>query len=237
MAKEYDIFQMYVNEMSEIKACDAEENAVLAQKAAEGDDAAKSRLIEGNLKYVLELSRDFVGSGVPASDLVQEANMALLMAVEEYDPAETGDADAVQNSVEISADAVQNSVEISADAARDSAEMPTDTARDSAEMLVDTARDSVEMPADTAGRFEKFLAERVKTALTAVVDEHKAQKKIGKKVLDRVNLLQDVSKQMAEELGREATVPELAQRLKMTEEEVKDTMKVALDALKALGED
>ena len=107
----------------------------------------------------------------------------------------------------------------------------------SAEMLVDTARDSVEMPADTAGRFEKFLAERVKTALTAVVDEHKAQKKIGKKVLDRVNLLQDVSKQMAEELGREATVPELAQRLKMTEEEVKDTMKVALDALKALGED
>ena len=211
MAKEYDIFQMYVNEMSAIKACDAEENAVLAQKAAEGDDAAKSRLIEGNLKYVLELSRDFVGSGVPASDLVQEANMALLLAVEEYDPAESGEADA----------------------ARNSAEIPTDAARDSAEIPTDSA----EIPADTAGQFEKFLADRVKAALTAAVEEHKAQKKIGKKVLDRVNLLQDVSKQMAEELGREATVPELAQRLKMTEEEVKDTMKVALDALKALGED
>ncbi len=213
--KDYDIFQMYVNEMSEIRACDAEENAVLARKAAEGDDAAKSRLIEGNLKYVLELSRDFVGSGVPASDLVQEANMALLMAVDEYDPAESGDEDA----------------------ARDSAKILADAARDSAEILVDTALDSVEMPADTAGQFEKFLAERVKTALTAAIDEHKAQKKIGKKVLDRVNLLQDVSRQMAEELGREATVPELAQRLKMTEEEVKDIMKVALDALKALGED
>ncbi len=204
MAKEYDIFQMYVNEMSAIKACDAEENAVLARKAAEGDDAAKSRLIEGNLKYVLELSRDFVGSGIPASDLVQEANMVLLMAVEEYDPAESGE---------------------------------VDTARDSAEIPADAVRGSAEMPADTSGQFEKFLAERVKAALTAVVDEHKAQKKIGKKVLDRVNLLQDVSKQMAEELGREATVPELAQRLKMTEEEVKDIMKVALDALKALGED
>ena len=215
MAKEYDIFQMYVNEMSAIKACDAEENAVLARKAAEGDDAAKSRLIEGNLKYVLELSRDFVGSGVPASDLVQEANMALLMAVEEYDPAEIG----------------------AADAARNSAEIPADAPRDSAEMPADTAQDSAEMPADTSGQFEKFLAEKVKAALTAVIDEHKAQKKIGKKVLNRVNLLQDVSKQMAEELGREATVPELAQRLKMTEEEVKDTMKVALDALKALGED
>lgn len=182
MAKEYDIFQMYVNEMSAIKACDQEENAVLARKAAAGDDAAKSRLIEGNLKYVLELSRDFVGNGVSASDLVQEANMALLMAAEEYDPADSEAASA-------------------------------------------------------AGHFEKYLAERVKAALTAAVDEHKAQKKIGKKVLDRVNLLQDVSKEMAEELGREATVPELAQRLKMTEEEVKDTMKVALDALKALGEE
>lgn len=211
MAKEYDIFQMYVNEMSAIKACDAEENAVLAQKAAEGDDAAKSRLIEGNLKYVLELSRDYLGSGVPASDLVQEANMALLLAVEEYDPAESRETDTARNFAEIPTDAV-----------RDSAEIPTDSA---------------EIPADIAGQFEKFLADRVKAALTAAVDEHKTQKKIGKKVLDRVNLLQDVSKQMAEELGREATVPELAQRLKMTEEEVKDIMKVALDALKALGED
>ena len=193
MAKEYDIFQMYVNEMAAIEACGAAENAELAFRAAAGDDAAKSRLIEGNLKYVLELSRDFSGSGVPASDLVQEANMALLMAVEEYDPAESASAAAAQ--------------------------------------------DPAESAADAAGQFEKFLAERVKAALKAVVDEHKAQKKIGKKVLDRVNLLQDVSKEMAEELGREATVPELAQRLKMTEEEVKDTMKVALDALKALGED
>ena len=205
MAKEYDIFQMYVNEMAAIEACGAAENAELAFRAAAGDDAAKSRLIEGNLKYVLELSRDFSGSGVPASDLVQEANMALLMAVEEYDPAESASAAAAQGPAEsVSAAAAQG---------------PAGSA------------------ADAAGQFEKFLAERVKAALEAAVDEHKAQKKIGKKVLDRVNLLQDVSKEMAEELGREATVPELAQRLKMTEDEVKDIMKVALDALKALGEE
>ena len=205
MAKEYDIFQMYVNEMAAIEACGAAENAELAFRAAAGDDAAKSRLIEGNLKYVLELSRDFSGSGVPASDLVQEANMALLMAVEEYDPAESASAAAAQDPAgSVSAAAAQG---------------PAGGA------------------ADAAGQFEKFLAERVKAALEAAVDEHKAQKKIGKKVLDRVNLLQDVSKEMAEELGREATVPELAQRLKMTEDEVKDIMKVALDALKALGEE
>ena len=196
MAKEYDIFQMYVNEISAIRTCDAAENAALSLKAAAGDDAAKSRLIEGNLKYVLELSRDLIGKGVPAGDLVQEANMALLMAVEEYDPAEYGE----------KADAEENIA-------------------------------SGDTASDRSGRFESFLEKRVKAALQAAVDEHKAQRKIGKKVLDRVNLLQDVSKEMAEELGREATVPELAQRLKMTEEEVKDIMKVALDALKALGED
>ncbi len=184
MAKEYDIFQMYLEELDAVEACGEAENAALAQAAAAGNEAARSRLIEGNLKYVLELSRGFAGKGVPASDLVQEANMALLVASAEYVP-------------------------------------DTETER--------------ETPA--GGSFEHFLEERVTAALTAAVDAHKAQSKISRKVLGRVNLLQDVSKQMAEELGREATVPELAQRLKMTEDEVKDIMKVALDALKAMGED
>ena len=231
MAKEYDVFQMYVNEMSAIKACDVEENAALARKAAAGDDAAKSRLIEGNLKYVLELSRDFVGSGVPASDLVQEANMALLMAAEEYDPADIA---AAAEQDEENMVAAGQDAENTAAAAQG---FVAATAQGFVAATAGTAQGSAENTAGAAGHFEKYLAERVKAALTAAVDEHKAQKKIGKKVLDRVNLLQDVSKQMAEELGREATVPELAQRLKMTEEEVKDTMKVALDALKALGEE
>ena len=212
MAKEYDIFQMYVNEMSAIAACDAAENEMLAQKAAAGDEVAKKRLIEGNLKYVLELSRDYVGSGVPASDLVQEANMALLMAVEEYDP----ESEAVTTVMEATA-----------------ASEGTATSQDSEPEK--PASESSVPAADV--RFGKYLEKRVKEALTAAVDEHKAQKKISRKVLNRVNQLQDVSKVMAEELGREATVPELAKRLKMTEDEVKDTMKVALDALKALGED
>ena len=49
----------------------------------------------------------------------------------------------------------------------------------------------------------------------------------------RVNVLQTVSKVMAEELGREATVEELAAKMKMSEEEVRDLMKMALDALNA----
>ncbi len=175
MPEEPDVFQMYLEEMAAIEACGREENARLAEAAAGGDGAARNRLIEGNLRHVLELSRDFLGRGVAAGDLVQEANMALLLAASEYDPSD-------------------------------------------------------------AAAFEAFLDGRVRDALNETVERHQREAKAGRRILDRVNLLQDVSKAMAEELGREATVPELARRLKMTEDEVKEIMKVALDALHALGE-
>ena len=50
-------------------------------------------------------------------------------------------------------------------------------------------------------------------------------------MLARVNVLQEVSKTMAEQLGREATLAELAERMKMTEDEVREIMKVTMDAL------
>ena len=55
-------------------------------------------------------------------------------------------------------------------------------------------------------------------------------------MLARVNVMKDISQTMAEELGREATVEELAERLKMTVEEVKDIMKLTLDAMTLNGE-
>ena len=60
--------------------------------------------------------------------------------------------------------------------------------------------------------------------------------RIEEEMLARVNVLKDISASMAEELGREATVEELAARLKMTEEEIKDIMKLTLDAMSVSGE-
>ena len=54
---------------------------------------------------------------------------------------------------------------------------------------------------------------------------------IEEEMLARVNVLQEVSKSMAEELGREAKLSELAERMKMTEDEVREIMKVTMDAL------
>lgn len=60
--------------------------------------------------------------------------------------------------------------------------------------------------------------------------------KVEEEMLARVNVLKDISAGMAEELGREATVEELAERMKMTEQEIKDIMKLTLDAMSVSGE-
>ena len=59
---------------------------------------------------------------------------------------------------------------------------------------------------------------------------------IEEEMAARVNVLKDISAGMARELGREATVTELAERMKMTEEEIRDIMKLTLDAMSVSGE-
>nr|WP_314462635.1 sigma-70 domain-containing protein [uncultured Clostridium sp.] len=87
-----NFYQMYLDEMGEITPCTGEEQLKLIADLRGGNQEAKKRLIEGNLRAALEYAKEYDGKGVLLSDLVQEANMALLMAVEEYAKAggETG---------------------------------------------------------------------------------------------------------------------------------------------------
>ena len=73
------------------------------------------------------------------------------------------------------------------------------------------------------GSFEKLLEK--------IINDQKKEADIEEEMLARVNVLQEVSKSMAEELGREAKLSELAERMKMTEDEVREIMKVTMDAL------
>ena len=81
------------------------------------------------------------------------------------------------------------------------------------------------------GSFETLLESRIRVRLKEVVKEQKSEADIEEEMLARVNVLQEVSKTMAEQLGREATLAELAERMKMTEDEVREIMKVTMDAL------
>ena len=81
------------------------------------------------------------------------------------------------------------------------------------------------------GSFEKLLESRIRVRMEEIINDQKKETDIEEEMLARVNVLQEVSKSMAEELGREARLSELAERMKMTEDEVREIMKVTMDAL------
>ncbi len=81
------------------------------------------------------------------------------------------------------------------------------------------------------GSFERLLESRIRVRMEEVIKEQKTETDIEEEMLARVNVLQEVSKRMAEELGREASLKELAERMKMTEDDVREIMKVTMDAL------
>ena len=81
------------------------------------------------------------------------------------------------------------------------------------------------------GSFEKLLESRIRVRMEEIINDQKKETDIEEEMLARVNVLQEVSKSMAEELGREAKLSELAERMKMTEDEVREILKVTMDAL------
>ena len=81
------------------------------------------------------------------------------------------------------------------------------------------------------GSFEKLLESWIRVRMEEIINDQKKETDIEEEMLARVNVLQEVSKSMAEELGREAKLSELAERMKMTEDEVREIMKVTMDAL------
>ncbi|MCI8511699.1 MAG: RNA polymerase subunit sigma-70 [Lachnospiraceae bacterium] len=83
-----------------------------------------------------------------------------------------------------------------------------------------------------SGSFEKLLESRVRVRLEEVIYEQQSETEAAREILNRVNALQELSSQMAAELGREATLAELSGRMGVPESEVKSLMKTAMDALK-----
>ena len=81
------------------------------------------------------------------------------------------------------------------------------------------------------GSFEKLLESRIRVRMEEIINDQKKEADIEEEMLARVHVLQEVSKSMAEELGREAKLSELAERMKMTEDEVREIMKVTMEAL------
>jgi RNA polymerase primary sigma factor len=77
---------VYLKEISRITLLTREEEAELARRARAGDEAAKARLIEANLRLVVQVARRYLNRGLPLPDLIEEGNLGLLRAVDKFDP-------------------------------------------------------------------------------------------------------------------------------------------------------
>ena len=80
-----DPVRMYLKEIGKIPLLSAEEEIELAKRISEGDEEAKKRMIEANLRLVVSVAKHYLGRGMQLLDLIQEGNMGLLKAVEKFD--------------------------------------------------------------------------------------------------------------------------------------------------------
>lgn len=167
-------FQMYLNDLQEIPRLTEAEERVLIQHLLGGDESAQTRLIEGNLHRVLEMARRRVGRGVLIGDLVQEGNMTLVTAIEEYRSA---------------------GVRVA------------------------------------GSSFAVFLETRIDNAMKALIAEQGSFHLAGETMAREANRLLRVTKELEEENGRAATLPELAEAMQMTEDEVENLIRVSYSAM------
>src|SRR6266481_4910947 len=80
-----DPLKLYVRQIGDGRLLTPAEERELARRKDEGDEAAKSRLIECNLRLVMSITRNYTKAGVPLLDLIQEGNLGLIRAVEKFD--------------------------------------------------------------------------------------------------------------------------------------------------------
>ncbi|MGN1410146.1 MAG: RNA polymerase sigma factor RpoD [Eubacteriales bacterium] len=80
-----DPVRMYLKEIGQIPLLDSETEMELAKKMYEGDEEAKNRLVESNLRLVVSIAKRYMGKGMVLLDLIQEGNLGLMKAVEKFD--------------------------------------------------------------------------------------------------------------------------------------------------------
>ena len=83
---EKDVLSIYLKEINKVPLLDHDEEYQLALKAQKGDEKARERLINANLRFVVAVAKKFQGQGLPLEDLIDEGNIGLLIALDKFEP-------------------------------------------------------------------------------------------------------------------------------------------------------
>ncbi|WP_046216600.1 RNA polymerase sigma factor RpoD [Paenibacillus wulumuqiensis] len=161
-----DPVRMYLKEIGRVPLLSAEEEVELAKKIEDGDEAARRRLAEANLRLVVSIARRYNGRGLLFLDLIQEGNMGLIKAVEKFDY--------------------------------------------------------------TKGyKFSTYATWWIRQAITRAIADQARTIRVPVHMVETINKLIRVSRQLLQEIGREPTVEEIAKEMEITIEKVRGIMKVS----------
>jgi len=163
-----DPVRMYLKEIGKVPLLDTEREKDLAVRMVAGDEAAKTELVEANLRLVVSIAKRYVGKGMFFLDLIQEGNLGLMKAVDKFDY--------------------------------------------------------------TKGyKFSTYATWWIRQAITRAIADQARTIRIPVHMVETIHKVSRYQRQMLQELGREATPAELAEKMGMSPEKVREIMKIALD--------
>ncbi len=161
-----DPVRMYLKEIGKVPLLTADEEIELAKAMAEGDQEAKKKLAEANLRLVVSIAKRYVGRGMLFLDLIQEGNLGLIKAVEKFDY--------------------------------------------------------------TKGyKFSTYATWWIRQAITRAIADQARTIRIPVHMVETINKLIRVSRQLLQELGREPTPEEIAKEMDMPVERVREILKIS----------
>ena len=163
-----DPVRMYLKEIGKVPLLTAEEEVELARRMADGDESAKKRLAEANLRLVVSIAKRYVGRGMLFLDLIQEGNLGLIKAVEKFDY-------------------------------------------------------------EKGFKFSTYATWWIRQAITRAIADQARTIRIPVHMVETINRVSKVSRQLLQELGREPQPEEIAKAMELPVERVREIMKISQD--------
>ena len=161
-----DPVRMYLKENGKVSPLSADEEIELAKRMEKGDEAAKKRLAEANLRLVVSIAKRYVGRGMLFLDLIQEGNLGLIKAVEKFDYRK-------------------------------------------------------------GYKFSTYATWWIRQAITRAIADQARTIRIPVHMVETINKLIRVSRQLLQELGREPTPEEIAEEMDMPVDRVREILKIS----------
>ena len=161
-----DPVRMYLKEIGKVSLLSADEEIELAKRMEKGDEAAKKRLAEANLRLVVSIAKRYVGRGMLFLDLIQEGNLGLIKAVEKFDYRK-------------------------------------------------------------GYKFSTYATWLIRQAITRAIADQARTIRIPVHMVETINKLIRVSRQLLQELGREPTPEEIAEEMDMPVDRVREILKIS----------